>query len=589
PTPTPACAPGQQYINGRCQCLGNTVFENGRCVPVTTPPSIPSCTGGQQYINGRCQCAGGYQFQNGRCLPPTTVPTTTACGPGQQYVNGRCQCLGNTIFENGRCVPVTPPTPIPSCGPSQQYINGRCQCTGNTIFDNGVCIPVTTPPSCGVGQQYINGRCQCVGNTVFENGRCAPVTRPPIRPTCPPNTQFYNGRCIPTQPVGPGGYIYEKPDEPFDSSNTISVNLKPTTSPPNTYIPPVTDSTGSTFKNNYITPDESSNFNVVSKLTTPPPQYVGGCAAALKCVQEICCTAEGFISPVPVVITKKQLKTRVPLANCTILDTASEGKCCRDPNYKDPWPSANLVNGVDNGQYKEDNALGKYTPDKPRLVRSGVYPGGRKKADEQSLCGVRNYNTQPTGNAASDMNFAEIPWQAMILRDSSRTLLCGGAIISPNAVLTTAKCVDGIESRDILVKGGEWKLGVDEEPQPFQIVKVAAVARHPNYRIGNLTNDLAILVLREKLRPTGNVGSVCLQSDGEVRTEKCIVTGWGKEVLQVHLKNALMHGLDVKILQGDECREKLQSTSQESLPNLGSNTICSSAESDLCKVKSYNS
>lgn len=75
-------------------------------------------------------------------------------------------------------------------------------------------------------------------------------------------------------------------------------------------------------------------------------------------------------------------------------------------------------------------------------------------------------------------------------------------------------------------------MGVDEEPQPFQIVKVAAVARHPNYIQGNSTNDLALLVLREKLRMTGNVGSVCLTPGQEVKKEKCIITGWGKDVLQ---------------------------------------------------------
>lgn len=41
-------------------------------------------------------------------------------------------------------------------------------------------------------------------------------------------------------------------------------------------------------------------------------------------------------------------------------------------------------------------------------------------------------------------NFAEIPWQAMILRDSNRSLLCGGIIIRRDAVLTTAHCVDGL-------------------------------------------------------------------------------------------------------------------------------------------------
>lgn len=77
--------------------------------------------------------------------------------------------------------------------------------------------------------------------------------------------------------------------------------------------------------------------------------------------------------------------------NCTILDTASEGKCCRDPNYKDPWPSANLANGVDSGQYKEDNTLGQYFPDKLRNVRSGVFPNQRKKLETQTSCGIRNY------------------------------------------------------------------------------------------------------------------------------------------------------------------------------------------------------
>lgn len=50
---------------------------------------------------------------------------------------------------------------------------------------------------------------------------------------------------------------------------------------------------------------------------TPPPQngeqtIPAGCAAALKCVQEIYCTVEGFVSPVPVVLTKEQEILRAP-------------------------------------------------------------------------------------------------------------------------------------------------------------------------------------------------------------------------------------------------------------------------------------
>lgn len=42
------------------------------------------------------------------------------------------------------------------------------------------------------------------------------------------------------------------------------------------------------------------------------PSIPSGCAAALKCVQEIYCTVEGFVSPVPVVLTKEQELLRAP-------------------------------------------------------------------------------------------------------------------------------------------------------------------------------------------------------------------------------------------------------------------------------------
>lgn len=64
-------------------------------------------------------------------------------------------------------------------------------------------------------------------------------------------------------------------------------------------------------------PDNTGEPNTNINYKTRPPQEANneppvGCAAALKCVQEIYCTAEGVVSPVPVVLTKEQELLRVP-------------------------------------------------------------------------------------------------------------------------------------------------------------------------------------------------------------------------------------------------------------------------------------
>jgi Clip-domain serine protease homolog Scarface len=63
-----------------------------------------------------------------------------------------------------------------------------------------------------------------------------------------------------------------------------------------------------------------------------------GCAAALNCTQIQFCTANGVISKTPVSLTPQQEMFRVPLTDCREPMTQQVGKCCRDPDYTDPWP-----------------------------------------------------------------------------------------------------------------------------------------------------------------------------------------------------------------------------------------------------------
>ncbi|XP_026313889.1 uncharacterized protein LOC113225702 isoform X2 [Hyposmocoma kahamanoa] len=179
-------------------------------------------------------------------------------------------------------------------------------------------------------------------------------------------------------------------------------------------------------------------------------------------------------------------------------------------------------------------------------------------------CGVFN-GQKPYGNRNElEVDFAEIPWQAMVLLQTNKSLLCGGVITRPDVVVTSASCVEGLDARNVLIKGGEWKLGIDDEPLPFQIVQVKNILRHPFYKTGSLHNDAAILVLTENLRLAKNIYPICLPRAGETLDAfyngagECIITGWGKQVLQAHLAGSIMHSLNISLINPGECQAKLQ-------------------------------
>lgn len=138
----------------------------------------------------------------------------------------------------------------------------------------------------------------------------------------------------------------------------------PTTQPPksnNGYLPPLIGD-GSNIDNQKV-PLPSNEFGTFLPRPTPPRPLTNfdalpsGCPAALICVEEDFCSADGVASETRVSLTQQQQESRVPTTSCTIAGGKS-GKCCRDPNYKDPWPVGQLGlwnpnDGFDDGSYKQ--------------------------------------------------------------------------------------------------------------------------------------------------------------------------------------------------------------------------------------------
>lgn len=69
-----------------------------------------------------------------------------------------------------------------------------------------------------------------------------------------------------------------------------------------------------------------------------PSNFLFKCSTALLCVDKSQCDINGWISPNPVPLSPEQEERRAPLLPCP-KDGGGMGYCCRDPDYRDDWPT----------------------------------------------------------------------------------------------------------------------------------------------------------------------------------------------------------------------------------------------------------
>lgn len=91
-------------------------------------------------------------------------------------------------------------------------------------------------------------------------------------------------------------------------------------------------------------------FAVVSVGALFEIKFPIGCPAAMNCTDIRYCGLNGFISNTPIDVLPDKELYRMPLTDCRDPSKGLEnGKCCRDPDYVDPWPSSThktIVNKV---------------------------------------------------------------------------------------------------------------------------------------------------------------------------------------------------------------------------------------------------
>ncbi|KAH8377364.1 hypothetical protein KR093_005021 [Drosophila rubida] len=207
-------------------------------------------------------------------------------------------------------------------------------------------------------------------------------------------------------------------------------------------------------------------------------------------------------------------------------------------------------------------------------------------------CGYRNPNGitfKITGAMDQEAEFAEFPWMVAILREESQLNLyeCGGAIITPDVILTAAHCVYNKEANTLIVRAGEWDTQTKEEPIPHEDRYVKDIIYHEQFNKGSLYNDVALLFLETPLDFKSSIQPVCLPNVGEqFDLERCFATGWGKNKFgkdgeyQVILKK-----IDLPVVGHPTCQSNLRNTRLGKHFILHDSFMCAGGEKDrdTCK------
>ncbi|CAG0904854.1 unnamed protein product [Darwinula stevensoni] len=172
-------------------------------------------------------------------------------------------------------------------------------------------------------------------------------------------------------------------------------------------------------------------------------------------------------------------------------------------------------------------------------------------------------------------------WQATIYGMEEKHIICGGALIQKQWVLTAAHCavVDGSprtrKERELLVYLGKYHQNNSMDDEFVQIRQVSKIVVHEDFNFENYDSDIALLKLTEPAELTLRVQLVCLPSETNFEVEnRGKVASWGSNILEK--RSAVLMEMELPIISNANCRQNTIYMTGDNTPthSLTSNMFC---------------
>ncbi|KAH8285164.1 hypothetical protein KR054_005761, partial [Drosophila jambulina] len=186
--------------------------------------------------------------------------------------------------------------------------------------------------------------------------------------------------------------------------------------------------------------------------------------------------------------------------------------------------------------------------------------------------------------------FGEFPWM-IALMDMEGNYICGGTLIHPQLVLTSAHNVANFTEDSLLARAGDWDLNTQTERLPYQMRRINHMVRHENFNNLTFYNDIALLVLERPFQLAPHIQPVCLpppespQLAEQLEQAHCLATGWGHRNSTSRNTEHLLKRIELPVVDHESCQRLLRLTVLGRRYRLHDSFICAGGVQgrDTCK------